>query len=114
MQFIMDALQWISDSFGNILDFIKGIPAFIIEIFVYIKAWLFIKELEFQIWLIEISYEAARNILQDYEVYNVLNSAFNQLPDDLRYISYQLGIVDAVRITIDAMATAFVLRIIGW
>ncbi|MCX8826175.1 hypothetical protein [Vibrio parahaemolyticus] len=53
-------------------------------------------------------------ILTDYEVYTVLNAAFNNLAPDLRHAAYQLGVVDAIRIVIDGLATAFVLRIMGW
>ena len=64
--------------------------------------------------MVEIAYEIASMILADYEVYTVLNAAFNNLSPDLRYSAYQLGIVDAIRIVIDGLATAFVLRIMGW
>ncbi len=36
------------------------------------------------------------------------------LPSSLRSACYQFGIVDSVRIIVDAYATAFVLRIMGW
>lgn len=114
MEFIYMALQYISNIFGSIGDFITGIPDLINEVFAYgwywaIKIWLY-----FKIQSIDIAYRVAQMFLSDYEVYTVLNGAFNALPDNMRAASYGLGIVDAIRIVIDALATALVLRVMGW
>lgn len=114
MEFIYSALQFFADIGGLISDFFSAIPDIIKEIFTYawywsIKIWLY-----FKITGIELAYSVAEMFLSEYEVYAVLNAAFNALPSDLRGASYALGIVDAVRIIVDAMATALVLRIMGW
>lgn len=64
--------------------------------------------------MVEMAYSVASMLLSEYEVYTVLNVMFNKLSPDLRNAAFQLGVVDAIRIVIDAMATAFVLRIMGW
>ncbi|RZP71668.1 hypothetical protein D8T51_18365 [Vibrio vulnificus] len=114
MEFLMDGLQYIANMFSTVGDFIAGIPDFIMEIFAYCWFWLIKLYISSQIFMVELAYEVAQLIFHEYEVYGVLNAAFNNLPDNLRYSAYQLGVVDAVRIVVDAMGTAFVLRIMGW
>ncbi|HHP0481482.1 TPA: hypothetical protein ACRZ2J_003262 [Vibrio campbellii] len=114
MEFIFDAFQFIANVFGAILDFFTSIPTLILEVFTYSWYWLIKLYLHIQISMVEVAYEIASMILADYEVYTVLNAAFNNLAPDLRHAAYQLGVVDAIRIVIDGLATAFVLRIMGW
>jgi ABC-type phosphate transport system permease subunit len=114
MEFIYAAFQYIANVFGSIYDFFVSIPDLIIEVFAYAWYWLIKLYLSIKISMVHMAYQVASMLLTDYEVYTVLNSAFNNLPPDLRHSAYQLGVVDAIRIVIDALATAFVLRIMGW
>lgn len=114
MDFIYDALNYLSTVGHDVSDFFAGIPTFIVDMFAYIWFWAIKFYLSFKIGMVELAYSVAGMLLQDYEVYTVLNAAFNNLSPNLRAACYQLGIVEAIRIVIDAMATAFVLRIMGW
>jgi len=67
-----------------------------------------------KIMMVELAYDVANSILVNYEVYTLISNAFNQLPPDLAYSAHVFGIVEAVRIVVDASATAFVLRVMGW
>lgn len=114
MEFIYAAFQYIANVFGSIYDFFVSIPDLIVEVFAYAWYWLIKLYLWVNKLMLEMAYQTASMLLADYEVYTLLNSAFNNLPPDLRHSAYQLGVVDAIRIVIDALATAFVLRIMGW
>lgn len=114
MEFIYSALQYIANVFGSISDFFSTIPNLILEAFSYAWFWAIKFYISFKIQMIELAYSVAVLVLQDYEVYTVLNAAFNALPSDLRFAAYRFGVVDAVRIIIDAFTTAFVLRMMGW
>lgn len=114
MDFIYSAFQYVANVFGSISDFISTIPDLIVEIFSYAWFWAIKFYITFKIQMIELAYSVAIMVLKDYEVYTVLNAAFNSLPSDLRFAAYNFGVVDAVRIVIDAFTTAFVLRMMGW
>ncbi|EGR3323091.1 hypothetical protein DMJ26_11075 [Vibrio parahaemolyticus] len=114
MDFIYEAFQYIANVFGSISDFFMSIPDLILEVFTYAWYWGIKLYLSIKISMVEMAYEIASMILTDYEVYTVLNAAFNNLAPDLRHAAYQLGVVDAIRIVIDGLATAFVFRIMGW
>ena len=93
MEFIYTALQYLSDVFGSIGDFITSIPDLINEVFAYgwywaIKIWLY-----FKLQSIEIAYQVAQMFLSDYEVYSVLNGAFNALSPNMRAACYGLGLL---------------------
>lgn len=114
MEFIYDALQYVVDILSFIKDFFYSIPDLLMDIFTYIW-YLGIKfYLSIKISMVEMAYSIASMLLTNYEVYTVLNSLFNNMSPDLRNACYQLGVVEAIRIVIDALATAFVLRIMGW
>ena len=114
MDFLYETLSYLSSVFGSIKDFLYSIPDFVLSGFTY--AWYFLIKLyiSIKISMVEMAYSVASMLLSEYEVYTVLNAMFNKLSPDLRSAAHQLGVVDAIRIVIDAMATAFVLRIMGW
>ncbi len=114
MDFIFDALQYLADISNVVVDFVVSIPAFIMDLFTYAWFWMIRLYISIKLGVLEMAYNVASMLLAEYEVYTVLNAMFNQLSPDLRNSAYQLGVVDAIRIVIDALATAFVLRIMGW
>lgn len=114
MEYFYDALDFIVTAFGSIYDFFASIPDLILEAFTYAWFWAIKLYIYLKIQMLELAYNVASLLLSEYEVYTVLNMAFNKLPADLRFACYRLGVVDAVRIIVDAFATAFVLRIMGW
>lgn len=114
MSYIYEAFAFLSGVLSSIFDFILYIPYFILDIFAYlfylgIKIYLFTASL-----FVELSYRVVRMLFENYEVYELLNSAFNMLPPNLRAASHEFGIVEGVRIVIDALGASFVLRAMGW
>lgn len=114
MDFIYEAFQFLANSLNDVVDFFSTIPLLIKDCFNYAFYWFISLYISMQIMGVELAKDIASLLLADYEVYTVLNNAFNGLPSDLRSACYQFGIVDSVRIIVDAYATAFVLRIMGW
>lgn len=114
MQFLTDvfyiAIQLLNDIYGFFMSMWAVIPEFVQFLYVTAIKW----HIEGKILMVEISYSVARSILVDYEVYTFISNQFNRLPDNLAYSAHSLGIVDAIRIIVDALATAFVLRVSGW
>ncbi|WCP70104.1 hypothetical protein LYZ37_19060 [Vibrio tubiashii] len=113
MDYIYQVLEFLSGVGSDVKHFVTGIPEFLMNIVTYF--WYFATKfyLTFKLWGLEMAYKVATMLLQNYEVYTVLNAAFNQISPDLRAICHAIGIVDGIRIVIDAFATAFVLRIMG-
>ncbi|MEZ9739853.1 hypothetical protein AB4283_20005 [Vibrio splendidus] len=114
MEYFYSALDYIVSVFGSIYDFFATIPDLFLDAFTYAWFWFIKLYIYLKIQMLEMAYNVASLLLSEYEVYTVLNMAFNKLPSDLRFACYQFGIVDSVRIVVDAFATAFVLRIMGW
>lgn len=114
MDYIYSVLEFLTGVGSDFKHFLFGIPEFFMEMFAYAWFWLIKLWLYLKIAGVELAYKVAAMLLKDYEVYTVLNSAFNQLSPDLRAICHAIGIVEAIRIIIDAFATALVLRIMGW
>ena len=114
MDFIVQALEYIANTFDLIKGVIYGIFEFATGAFTYLYYLLIKVGLWFKLESLKMAYSIANMLLADYEVYAVLNSMFNNLSPDLRYAAFELGVVEAVRIVIDALATAFVLRVMGW
>lgn len=114
MEFFYNSLDYIVQSFTDIYDFFSTLPDLIFDVFSYAWFWCIKLYISLKIQMLEMAYSVASLLLSEYEVYTVLNMAFNKLPSDLRYACYAFGVVDAVRIVVDAFATAFVLRIMGW
>ena len=114
MEYFYGALDYIVSVFGSIYDFFATIPDLFLDVFTYAWFWFIKLYIYLKIQMLEMAYNVASLLLSEYEVYTVLNMAFNKLPSDLRFACYQFGIVDSVRIVVDAFATAFVLRIMGW
>ena len=67
-----------------------------------------------KIMMVELAYGVANSILVDYEIYTFISDSFNKLPPDLSYAAHAFGVVEAIRIIVDAAATAFILRVMGW
>ncbi|GIU46740.1 hypothetical protein TUM4438_23440 [Shewanella sairae] len=114
MQFFTDlfyiGIQLINDVFSAIVSFIAIIP----DLFEYLYVTGLRMYVEGKIIGFEIAFEVARSVLVDYEVYTFISNQFNKLPNDLAYSAHALGVVDGMRIVVDALATAFVLRVAGW
>lgn len=114
MDYIYSILEFIAGVGSDFKHFLFGIPSFFMDMFAYAWFWAIKLWLEFKIAGVELAYKVTTMLLQDYEVYTVLNGAFNQLSPEYRAICHAIGIVEAIRIIIDAFATALVLRIMGW
>ncbi len=113
MDLIYEALNYLYSVFHLILDFILDIPTFLhafSNYFIYLAMSLYI---DFKIASVKTAHTIATQLLTDYEVYQIIGSAFNSLPSSLKYASHEFGVVEAIRIIVDAYGTAFVLRFLN-
>lgn len=114
MDYLYSVIEFLAGIGSDVKHFLFSIPDMIMNVFAYAWLWLIKLYLYLELSMIKLAFKVATMLLKDYEVYTVLNGAFNQLSPDLRHVCYAIGIVDAIRIIIDAAATAFVLRVMGW
>ena len=106
MEFILDVL-------ATIIAFFEAIPTFIIEFFEFLLVQYLIWQLELKLIMVKISHEAVKAIFENYELYQLIAKAFNQLPSTIRYILYSWGFDVYVKVIIEAISTAFVIRTIS-
>ncbi len=113
MDYIMGFAEYVGSILYLIKDFIDAVGDFFFYATQYLGYLIISLYIDFKISMIELSYGIATELFAEYEVYAFISSAFNALPSDLRYACYQFGVVDAIRIVVDAYGTAFVLRFIS-
>lgn len=106
MEFILDVL-------ATIIAFFEAIPTFIIEFFEFLLVQYLIWQIELKIMIVKISHEAVKAVFENYELYKLISEAFNQLPDSVRYVLHSWGFDVYIKIIIEAMSTAFVIRLIN-
>lgn len=114
MDYIYSLIDYLSSVAGGIYAFIVMIPNYVIELFSYAGLWLFNIWLDTKLFMLEVSLGIAQKILSEYGVYDLIELAFNQLPNDIRVVLSAYGIPTGLRILFDAYATSFVLRVAGW
>lgn len=114
MDMIYSLLSFLSDAGQSVVDFIGLIDDWVANIFVYVSYYAIKLWLQMKILGITLALDVARLLLADYGVYSLMDSSFNALPTDVRYILHQFGVVTGIRIIIDAVGTGLVLRVMGW
>ncbi|WCP83981.1 DUF2523 family protein [Vibrio harveyi] len=114
MDYIYAALEFIANVGQTILDFIGNIPDWILNCVEYGGLWVISIWLDIKIASIQISLKIAQALLSDYGVYTLVESNFNSLPSDVRYILTQYGFASGLRIIFDAFSASLVMRFFGW
>lgn len=113
MDYLIGFAEYVGSVFYLIKDFISSIGDFFFYATQYLGYLIISLYIDFKISMVQLSYGIAKELFSEYEVYAFITSAFNSLPSDLRYACYQFGVVDAIRIIVDAYGTAFILRMIS-
>ena len=62
----------------------------------------------------QVALKIAQTLLSEYGVYTLVESHFNGLPSDVRYILIQYNVTGGLRIIFDAFATSLVMRFFNW
>lgn len=114
MDFIYSALDFIANVGQTMVDFIQYIPDWIINCFEYGALWCVSLWLDLKIASIQVALKIAQTLLSEYGVYTLVESHFNALPSDVRYILIQYNVTGGLRIIFDAFATSLVMRFFNW
>ena len=114
MQFFTEVFYQAINLLNDIYSFCLAILALIPDLFEYLYVTGMRMYIDGQIKMVLMAQSVAEAVLLDYEVYTFVSNQFNKLPNDLAFAAHAFGLVDAMRIIIDALATAFVLRVAGW
>ncbi|MEC4724006.1 hypothetical protein HWQ46_00370 [Shewanella sp. D64] len=114
MEFISELFAVMIGLASDLLSFFQSVFSLIFDIFDYAYEWAIKLWINGEIQMVEMAYRITAELFSQYEVYTLLSNVFNKLPPDISYSAHALGIVAGVRIVIDAMGVAFVLRVMGW
>lgn len=110
MEFLLSLVQSISDFGQTLVDFFNHIPDFFHDIFIYLNAWIVKVKLYFLLMSLKISYETAQYLLNEIGFTQMVVTAFNSLPDEIRYYAFLFKIPQALTIYFNCMATGFVIK----
>ncbi len=110
MDYIQGFIDWFSGAFQSMVDFIDYIPDMFTEILSYLQLWYVKFKIASQIQFLTISYHTAELLLEDLGFQTLLVTAFNSLPDEVRYYAYAFGIPKGLSVIVNCFTTAFVMR----
>lgn len=114
MDYFVELFYMMIQLLNDIWGFIASLWNVFEEMIHYISLVAISTYIDAKILMVELAYEISNSVLANYEVYTFISNSFNQLPPNVSYSAHVLGVVDAIRIIVDAAATAFVLRVMGW
>ncbi|EKO3371736.1 DUF2523 domain-containing protein [Vibrio fluvialis] len=112
MQFLVDLISSIGDLGQTVVDFFNFIPTYFQQFIAYLNAWYIHKKLEWLIWSMQIYYLTAKILLEEIGFTQAIASAFNALPDELRYYAHAFGLPRAISVYFNFVATGFVMKML--
>jgi hypothetical protein len=75
--------------------------------------WLAVKAIEFQVWLMGLSFDVAIEILDTLNFNEYVNSLYTQLPDNVEYFLNYLMFPQSLNLIITAVVMRFVMGKLG-
>lgn len=114
MEFFADLFNIVIGLASDLLSFFSSLFSLFYDAFSYIYEWAIKWWINSKIEMVEMAYRITSELFSEYEVYTFISNAFNKMPANLAYSAHAFGIVGGLRIVVDAYATAFVLRVMGW
>jgi len=114
MDYFADLFYILVEQLNGIWSFFSSLWNIFTEFVSYLSLTALQLYIEAKIMMVGLAYDVANSVLANYEVYTVISNAFNSLPVNISFAAHALGVVDAIRIIVDAAATSFVLRVMGW
>ncbi|MDN3699343.1 MULTISPECIES: DUF2523 family protein [Vibrio] len=110
MEWLNTALNYLSNGFQTVIDFIAAIPYMFENLLSYIQLYMLKAKITGYIWWLEISYRSAQILLEEIGFNELLVTVFNGLSPEIRYYAYLFGIPQAITIFTNFFTTAFVMR----
>lgn len=111
MDFLLSLVQGLGDFGQTVVDFFNHIPTWFEDLFIYLNAWYIKMKLYFLLMSLELSYKTAQFLLNEIGFTQLVVSAFNALPSELRYYAFLFQVPQALNVYFTCMATGFVIRI---
>lgn len=111
MDFLLSLVQGLGDFGQTVIDFFNHIPTWFEDLFIYLNAWYIKMKLYFLLMSLELSYKTAQFLLNEIGFTQLVVSAFNALPSELRYYAFLFQVPQALNVYFTCMATGFVIRI---
>ncbi len=112
MQFILDLLSGLGDVGRTVLDFFEFIPTYFQELVAYFNVWYIKMKLTWLIWTMQVYYTTAKLLLEEIGFNSVIASAFNSLPDEIRFYAYAFGVPHAIGVYFNFLSTGFVMKML--
>jgi hypothetical protein len=110
METLLSLIKGIGDFGQTVVDYFNHVPSWFEEIFVYLNAWYIKIKFYFLLVSLELSYKTAQFLLNEIGFTELVVSAFNALPSELRFYAFLFQIPQALNIYFTCMATGFVIR----
>ncbi|MBD9675672.1 DUF2523 domain-containing protein [Pseudomonas sp. PDM18] len=113
-------MEWLSSFFDQIVLFLQwiwnfltqGIYDFIKDGFVVATQWAMYSALQGFLFLLDVSYTVARELIDSLGVSNMVRSMYATLPGPLAAALQFLGVPQALNIMFSALATRFCMRFV--
>ncbi|ELI1839308.1 DUF2523 domain-containing protein [Vibrio fluvialis] len=112
MQFLVDLINSIGDFGQTVVDFFNFIPTYFQQLVAYINVWYIKLKLYGLIWSLKVYYATAQILLEEIGFTQAIASAFNALPDELRYYAHAFGLPRAISVYFNFVATGFVMKML--
>ena len=104
---LFDVAQDISDFFEN------SIYQFFVDLFAYLIVWFQEMKLRWLIFLVQFSWDIAKQIMQDLNITGFLNNMYNHLDSRILNVMLYFKIPDALNTIINAYLTRYIFRFLG-
>ncbi|WP_100268097.1 DUF2523 family protein [Vibrio fluvialis] len=112
MQFLVDLISSLGDFGQTIVDFLDFVPTYFQQLVAYINVWYIKLKLVGLIWTMQVYYATAKVLLEEIGFTQAIASAFNALPDELRYYAHAFGLPRAISVYFNFVATGFVMKML--
>ncbi|TKF60224.1 DUF2523 domain-containing protein [Vibrio kanaloae] len=82
----------------------------LLDLFSYIQIFIIKMKLKAELEFIKLSYNSAKILLNEIGFNEMLSSAFNALPDELRFYAFKFGFPQGLAVWANFFTTALVMR----
>lgn len=108
-------MEAITQFFNDLVWFFDlGLPAILKQFLVYMGKLIIYSWIQTQVFMLDLAYTIASEILADMNVTALIESSFSNLDSESVAIANYMKIPDLVKNLISAYATRFVLGFMGW
>lgn len=113
LSLIFPFFDQVIDFFNAIFEFINtGIYTFFKEVFKYLTKVSIYAYLQGQLFLLEVSYEVAKELMKSFGVSSFIESSYGRLSADVASTMAFFGIPQAINILLSGLSTRFAMKFI--